>query len=150
MRPIIKRSRPRRGLRELLRPGPRPWFRRPPAPSDDADPGHGTPHGWERHTFDRLVALYGKQLSLHDRALAETRVGEDALSVGDALKAAQHFDFGDDYRRRATELGRAIERHVAALSAASERAPALATTALRSARQRRYGSADVDERLPFA
>lgn len=147
---MIKRSQPPRGLRELLRPGPRPWFHRLPAPSDRADPGHGTPHGWERHTFDRLVALYAKQLSLQDRALAETHVGEDALSVGDALKAAQHFAFGDDYRRRAAELERAIERHVAALSAASDRAAELATTALRRARQQRYGSADIDERLPFA
>ena len=119
-----------RGLRRLLRPGPRPWFHRsqPGAREAHDDPRTGSDaverdvHGAE---FESLVDLYRNALRLRDRAHAETRVGEDALSVGDELKASQHFSFGDHYRRRAEALEEAARRRaipVCLVEIASDRA----------------------------
>lgn len=148
MNPFERRSHEPRGLRDLLRPGPRPWFRRTAAHA--GGPAFGAAAAPEAALLERLTALYGRLLSLRDRALAETHVGEDALSVGDAVKAAQHFAFGDHYRSRAGDLERAIERKVAGLGRSADEAAALATEALRRARERRYGSAELDARPPFA
>lgn len=145
-----------RGLRSLLRPGPRPWFHRPrpatpeghhgaevgPAPSAASDFDFD-------FDFEQLVALHRRALQLRDRAIAETHVGEDALSLGDEIKATQHFSFGSHYRRRADELEAAIERVMATLrhSAAGAR---LAAEALRAAREELYGTAEAPTRPEFA
>lgn len=142
-----------RGLRSLLRPGPRPWFHRPRPAAPEPHHGQEVPSAGpatlcaDEADFQRLVALYRRSLQLRDRALAETRVGEDALSIGDELKATQHFEFGGHYRRRADEVEAAIERLLATLQATGG---ALAAEALRVARERRYGSPEADTRPEFA
>lgn len=155
MKHLEKPSPKPRGLRDLLRPGPRPWFRRPastdPGERDrerrsvDAEPAVPP----EAHEFERLVSLCSRLLSLRDRALTETRVGEDALSVGDDLKAFQHFASGDHYRRRAGELEGVLRRQLEALTSGDDDGAELAAEAMRVARQRRYGSPDVDARPQF-
>lgn len=142
-----------RGLRRLLRPGPRPWFHRsqPGAREAHDDPRTGSDaverdvHGAE---FESLVDLYRNALRLRDRARAETRVGEDALSIGDELKASQHFSFGDHYRRRAEALEGAARRRLAALRPLHDGCR-LAAAAMRAARERLYGSPDVERRPEF-
>ncbi|MEJ2359700.1 MAG: hypothetical protein P8Y13_16705 [Deinococcales bacterium] len=141
MKRPAKRNPETAGLRRLLRPGPRPWFRRPPAP----DPARR-----QRVDTGEIVTRYVLLSKLRDRALAETHVGEDALSVGDALKATQHFAFSEHYHRRAQGLEAAIQQEVETL--AQGHAPGLeqAAEALRTARLRLYGSPDTHTRPEFA
>ena len=150
----LERTNPSpRGLRRLLRPGPRPWFHRPKPGAQDPHAGPGTGsdvaerevHGAE---FETLVDLYRSALRLRDRARAETHVGEDALSIGDELKATQHFSFGDHYRGRAEELEGAARRRLAALRHLHHDCR-LAGAAMRAARERLYGSPDVEARPEF-
>lgn len=142
-----------RGLRRLLRPGPRPWFHRPEPGALDAR-GRQAPgtDSAERdahcEAFESLVDLYRNALQLRDRARVETRVGEDALSLGDELKASQHFSFGDHYRRRAEALEEAAHRRAAPL-AQDHDGGRLVTAAIRAARERLYGSPDVENRPEF-
>ena len=162
MKHLDRPDHPPRGLRRLLRPGPRPWFHRPRPATPGARLGAkmGADHetvigagaakdGAHGADFDRLVALYRRLMQLRDRALVETRVGEDALSVGDELKASQHFSFGGHYRRRADELEGAIQRRLEALQQVHG-GRRLATEALRAARERLYGSSEVENRPEFA
>lgn len=142
-----------RGLRRLLRPGPRPWFHRPEAaatePRNDRASGieaaERDAHGTE---FESLVELYAHAMRLRDRARAETRVGEDALSIGDELKASQHFSFGDHYRRRAERLEAAAHHRAAPLEQDHDDCR-LAAAAIRAARARQYGSPDLENRPEF-
>jgi len=142
-----------RGLRRLLRPGPPPWFHRSrtgaPAPRSGREAGTAAAerdvHGPD---FQALVALYGRTLQLHDRARTETHVAEDALSIGEDLKASQHFSFRDHYRRRAEELEAATRRRVAALKQAHDGCR-LAAEAMRVARERLYGTPEVENRPEF-
>jgi len=153
-----KRNRAPSGLRRLLRPGPRPWFRRPVA-TDAAPAQHGsegeptggpTPAPGAVLDFERLVARYVRLSELRDRALAETRVGEDALSVGDALKASQHFAASEHYQGRARELETAIEHEVERRALGDARELERAGEALRTARRRVYGSPEAHTRPEFA
>jgi hypothetical protein len=157
MKHLDRLDHPPRGLRRLLRPGPRPWFHRPRPAAPDAHLGADIgadigPGAAERVThgadFDRLVALYRRMMELRDRALVETRVGEDALSVGDELKATQHFSFGSHYRRRADELEAAIHHRLEAWQQ-THGGCRLAAEALRAARERLYGSPEVENRPEF-
>ena len=150
----LERSNPSpRGLRRLLRPGPRPWFHRPEAASAEPrnDRASGTEaaerdaHGKE---FESLVELFGHAMRLRDRARTETRVGEDALSIGDELKATQHFSFGEHYRRRAERLEAAAHRRAAPLEQDHEDCR-LTAAAIRTARAQLYGSPDLETRPEF-
>ncbi len=143
-------------LRRVLRPGPRPWFRRPPATGQD--PAQRVDNGKMEAAqapgapldFERLVTRYVRLSKLRDRALAETHVGEDALSVGDTLKATQHFASSEHYQRRARELESAIEHELERLALGHARGLEQAAEALRAARQRLYGSPDTHTRPEFA
>ncbi|MEJ2292487.1 MAG: hypothetical protein P8Y13_00310 [Deinococcales bacterium] len=131
----------------------RTWYRRPrPAragahrpPVADEPALPPTP----RPDFDRLVGLYRRMLELRDRSLAETRVGEDALSLGDVVKATQHFHFSDHYRQRAQQLEAVIQNQLEKLARAYENGSDLAAVALRVAREGLYGSPDVLGRPEF-
>lgn len=140
-------------LRRMIDIRERTWFRRPrparagahrpPAADEPAVPP--TP----RPDFDRLVGLYRRMLELRDRALAETHVGEDALSLGDVVKATQHFRYGAHYRERAHQLEAVIQNQLEKLARAYENGGDLAAVALSVARERLYGSPDVLGRPEF-
>lgn len=142
-----------RRLRRIIGAREHPWFRRPrPAPSGahahrDEDEPAAPPTA--RPDFDRLVALYRRLLELRDRSLAETHVGEDALSVGDVVKAGQHFNYSGHYRQRAHQLEPVIQNQLEKLARAYDNGSDLAAVALRVARERLYGSADVPGRPEF-
>ena len=142
-----------RRLRHIIGLREHPWFRRP-RPARSATGTHRVPDEpaappTPRPDFDRLVTLYGKMLELRDRSLAEIRVGEDALSVGDVVKANQHFSFSGHYRQRAQQLDLVIQNQLEKLARAYANGTDLAAEALSVARERLYGSAEALARPEF-
>lgn len=99
--------------------------------------------------FDRLVALYTEVSTLRDCALVETRVGEDALSYGDALRANQHFSYSRHYRLRAEQAEASIHGELERLRRARLDWQRLSASALTRARQRLYGSSELSSRPQF-
>ncbi len=96
--------------------------------------------------YDHLVGLYTKASTLRDCALVETRVGEDALSYGDAVRAGQHFDYSRHYLRRARETEASIDLELARLRHQGDDWESLSRAALTRARERLYGSPDLGGR----
>lgn len=100
-------------------------------------------------THARLVALFTEASTLHDCALVETRVGEDALSYGDELKATQHFAYSRHYRLRAQETQATIDLEIARLRRERTDWQQLSSAALTRARERLYGSPELAGRPQF-
>lgn len=101
------------------------------------------------NAYDRLVALYTELSTLRDCALVETRVGEDALSAGDDLRASQHFSYSRHYRRRAESAEASIQGELDRLRRAHLDWQRVSASALTRARQRLYGSSEVASRPQF-
>ncbi|HKI55847.1 MAG TPA: hypothetical protein VKB31_01740 [Trueperaceae bacterium] len=99
--------------------------------------------------YDRLVALYTSASTLHDCALVETRVGEDALSYGDQLRASQHFAYSRHYRDRATEAEARIDSELDRLRRERHDWERVSASALTRARQRLYGAGTLARRPQF-
>lgn len=108
-------------------------------------PARGSCHD----AFDRLVALYTEASTLRDCALVETRVGEDALSDGDELRANQHFGYSRHYDSRAEETEASIVRELDRLRHDRLDWQGLSESALTRARQRLYGAAELAGRPQF-
>lgn len=111
--------------------------------------GGGTGRRDPAAAFERLVALYTNASTLRDCALVETRVGEDALSYGDELRATQHFDYSRHYRLRADETEASIRHELARLRRERNDWERLSAAALTRARQRLYGADDLSGRPQF-
>jgi len=109
-------------------------------------PRHPRPAG---HSYDRLVALYTEASTLRDCALVEIRVGEDALSYGDELRANQHFSYSRHYRLRAVEAESSIQGELERLRRERSDWERLSASALTRARQRLYGSPTLAARPQF-
>ncbi|MEJ2667410.1 MAG: hypothetical protein P8Z81_09980 [Deinococcales bacterium] len=120
-----------------------------PGPTSPRHTGPVHPRGRVTDAHARLVALYTEASTLHDCALVETRVGEDALSYGDELKAAQHFAYSRHYRLRAQETQTSIGMELARLQQERTDWEQLSSTALTRARERLYGSAELAGRPQF-
>lgn len=150
------------GRRRDERPGHRAEGsrRRRPAGTSPNPPAAGRPGGASRpgapassatsdEAYDRLVALYTEASTLRDCALVEVRVGEDALSYGDELRASQHFGYSRHYRRRADEADASIRRELGRLRHERADWERVAASASMRARQRLYGSPALAARPQF-